>query len=154
MSIPADATIFLVEDDPDDVFLMERALKAAKISNKVHRAENGRQAIDYLAGNGIFADRTQYPLPRLVLLDLKLPYKDGFEVLEWLRRQPMFESMVVVILTSSSQQKDLNRAYKLGARSYLVKPPTPEMIKALDASLTAFWSKPTRTSASPFEPQK
>lgn len=143
MNLPPDVTILLVEDDPDDVFLMQRALKSAGVTSPMHVAEHGQQALDYLMGTGQYADRTQFPLPRLIFLDLKLPYKTGFDVLTHLaQQQQIFERMAVVVLTSSSQPRDIQRAYQLGARSYLVKPPNRQMLQDIFVSLEGFWQKP------------
>ncbi len=133
------ATILLVEDDPNDVFLMKRALKGAAITNPLHIAEDGQQAIDYLAGTDQFADRTAFPLPNLVFLDLKLPYKSGFEVLEWIRIHPSMDSTLIVVLTSSSEERDIRESYRLGAKSFLVKPPTQKMLSELMLSLKDYW---------------
>jgi CheY-like chemotaxis protein len=141
MKIDPNATLLLVEDDPNDVFLMGRALKGAQIGNPVQVAADGQEAIRYLAGSEKYADRTLFPLPSLVFLDLKLPYKNGFEVLQWIRTRPDLESTLVVVLTSSSEERDIEKAYKLGARSFLVKPPTQEMLLALMVSLKAYWIK-------------
>ena len=139
MKMNANATLLLVEDDPNDVFLMKRALKAAAITNPLQIVEDGQQAIDYLAGTGAFADRTAFPIPNLVFLDLKLPYKSGFEVLEWMRTQPSIDSTLVVVLTSSSEEKDIKETYRLGAKSFLVKPPTQMMLSELMLSLKDYW---------------
>jgi len=141
MKFSPNATILLVEDDPNDVFLMKRALKGSEIRNPLQLATNGQEAIDYLSGAGKFANRTEFPLPDLVFLDLKLPYKSGFEVLEWIRSQPALDTMVVVILTSSSEERDIEKGYKLGARSFLIKPPTPRMLLDLMVSLKEYWMK-------------
>src|SRR5262249_21297458 len=84
---------------------------------------DGAGAIDYLAGKGEFADRTKYPLPCLLLLDLKMPYKDGFEVLQWVRRNDALKSLKVVIVTSSNLERDRARARALGVTDFIVKPP-------------------------------
>jgi CheY-like chemotaxis protein len=124
-----DQSIFLlVEDNPDDVFLMKRAMKAARMSNPLHIATHGQQAIDYLSGNGIYADRTQHPLPDFIFLDLKLPYKSGFEVLQWIRGKTELKDITVVVLTSSSEDRDIQQAHRLHTRAYLVKPPTAKML--------------------------
>jgi CheY-like chemotaxis protein len=102
-------------------FFMRRALESAAISNPVFVAEDGLKAVDYLAGNGQFSDRTAFPLPPLIFLDLKMPGKKGLDVLAWLRQQDHLRSIVVVILTSSQEPSDLRQAYHLGANSYLVK---------------------------------
>src|SRR5688572_28368951 len=94
--------ILLVEDNEDDVFLMQRALKVARITNPLFVAEDGQQAVDYLAGAGRYTDRTRFPIPAIVFLDLKLPVLRGHEVLAWIRKQPHLENLVVVVLTSSS----------------------------------------------------
>ena len=132
-------SILLVEDNEDDVFLMRRALKAARIANPLHVAEDGEQAVDYLAGNGHYSDRNKFPFPAVVFLDLKLPIKRGLEVLEWIRQQPNFDNLVVLVLTSSNEPSDLKRAYSLGANSYLVKPPTAEQILDLAKAFKWFW---------------
>jgi len=139
MKMHPNATILLVEDDPNDVFLMKRAMKGATITNPLKVAENGQEAIDYLAGTGKYADRTEYPIPSLIFLDLKLPYKSGFEVLSWIRGQESLDSTLVVVLTSSSEERDIKETYRLGARSFLVKPPTPTMLLELMVSLKDYW---------------
>ena len=133
------ATILLVEDNDDDAMLMKRALKSAGVRNPLHLAEDGQQAIDYLAGEGVYQDRQLYPLPRIVFLDLKLPLKSGHEVLEWLRRQPSLEGVIVIVLTSSNELVDLNRAYRAGANSYVVKPPTSDQLLELAKAFKLYW---------------
>jgi CheY-like chemotaxis protein len=132
-------SILLVEDNKDDVFLMKRALQSARIVNPVIVVETGQEAMDYLSGAGKFADRDSYPMPVLVFLDLKLPFIFGHEVLAWIRRQKQFESLVVIVLTSSNEASDLSRCYSLGANSYLVKPPTPEQFEALAKAFKWQW---------------
>ena len=123
--------ILLVEDNPDDAFFMERALKDARLEFPLHRATDGQEAIDYLSGVGKFSDRLKYPLPAFVFLDLKLPYKSGFEVFSWIRQQPALRDSVVIILTSSAEPRDREMASKLGAHAYLVKPPAPQILSEL-----------------------
>jgi CheY-like chemotaxis protein len=132
-------TILLVEDNDDDVFLMKRALRAAGIKNPLQVVEDGQAAINYLAGQGDHADRTRSPLPAIVFLDLKLPYKSGHEVLAWIRNQPQFETLVVIVLTSSNERVDLDLAYKLGANSFVVKPPTATLLLKLAESFKQWW---------------
>jgi CheY-like chemotaxis protein len=121
--------ILLVEDDEDDQFFMQVALERAGIRDPLQVVSDGREAIAYLAGEGSYGNRSKYPRPTLIFLDLKMPYVSGFEVLEWLRaRGDEFKEVAVVVLTSSPEERDHKRAYQLGARSYLLKPPTGEML--------------------------
>jgi CheY-like chemotaxis protein len=129
-------SILLVEDDPDDVFFMERALAKAQLDLPMQVAVNGEQAINYLAGNGKYADRIAYPLPSCVFLDLKLPFVNGFEVLEWIRGQPPLAALPVIVLTSSPEERDRQKARQLGAKSYHIKPPTPPMLIEILKSVT------------------
>lgn len=117
-----DFTILLVEDDPNDILLTQRAFMQASLVNPLRIVRDGEEAINYLGGRDAYADRTRYPLPSLVLLDLKLPKKSGLEVLEFLRGQPSLKRTPVIVLTSSQESSDLQRAYALGANSYLQKP--------------------------------
>ena len=134
-------TVLVAEDNPDDVFALKWAFKRAQITNPIEVVRNGQQAIDYLSGAGDYADRERHPLPFLVLLDLKMPYVSGFEVLAWIRQQTALESLPVVVLTSSDENRDHQKAYALGARSYLVKPPEPEDIKQILSSLQSLWAR-------------
>ncbi|HEX2091700.1 MAG TPA: response regulator [Longimicrobiaceae bacterium] len=119
MSVPV---ILLVEDDANDVLLIRHAFRKAGEDATIHVASDGDQAVAYLAGEGEFAERSRYPLPAFVLLDVKLPRRSGHEVLAWIRDQPVLRRIPVVMLTSSDVSSDRNRAYDLGANSYLVKP--------------------------------
>ncbi len=116
-----DKCILQVEDEEHDVFLLQMVFKRAGIRNPVHVATDGQMAIDYLAGDGIFADRHRHPLPCLIILDLKLPKVSGFDVLQWLRQRPGSKRIVVVVFSSSAQPEDVERAYELGANSYIQK---------------------------------
>jgi CheY-like chemotaxis protein len=131
--------ILLVEDNEDDVFLMQRAIKTAAITNPLHIVEDGRQAVDYLSGAGKFADRAAYPLPSIVFLDLKLPLMRGHDVLAWIRSQPELKNLVVVVLTSSNEPSDLKEAYRLGANSYVVKPPTAQQLLDMAKAFKWYW---------------
>jgi CheY-like chemotaxis protein len=117
--IPA---VLLAEDSENDVLMFRRAARRAKFSQPLHVVTNGEEVVAYLKGEGRFSDRAQYPLPGLVLLDLKMPRMNGFEVLQWVRQQPQFTALQVVVLSSSDEICDINRAYQLGANSFLVKP--------------------------------
>jgi len=120
----ATETLLLVEDNPDDIFLMRRALKKSGLEFPVQIVTDGKQALDYLAGSDHYADRQHFPRPAWVFLDLKLPYFNGFEVLEWIRNDAANRDLEVVILTSSPEERDKETAVRLGAKAYLVKPPT------------------------------
>src|ERR1043166_4419196 len=111
--------ILLVEDREEDVILLRRAFTKANFLNPIQVVSDGDEAIAYLQGAGKYADRSEYPLPKLVLLDLKMPRKDGFEVLQWIRQQPGLSAIRVVVLTASDTVRDVNRAYQLGANSFL-----------------------------------
>jgi len=132
-------TILLVEDDPNDVLLIQRAFRKAKLVNPVQIVKDGQEAVDYLAGEGSYADRNAYPWPALMLLDLKLPRKSGFEVLEWLHAQPRLKRLPVVVLTSSAETPDINRDYDLGANSYLVKPVSFDALLDMVKALGLYW---------------
>jgi CheY-like chemotaxis protein len=132
-------SILLVEDDPNDIILIKRAFGKANITNPLQVVEDEEEAIACLAGKGRYANWQNYPLPILILLDLKLPRKSGHEVLEWLRQQPMLKLLTVVVLTSSQQSSDVNRAYDLGANSYLVKPVTFDVLVEMVKSLNFYW---------------
>ena len=128
-------TILLVEDDENDVFFMRRALQKANLELPMQVVMDGESAIDYLEGKGHYGDRATHPLPAMVFLDLKLPYLHGFEVLGWIRKQPLLKGLPVIVLTSSPEDRDRQQAAELGARAYCVKPPTREMMLELLAPL-------------------
>ncbi|WP_207539615.1 response regulator [Sabulicella rubraurantiaca] len=127
-----DRLVLLVEDDPDDVILMRRALRRLPAPLQVEHLEDGERAIARLADE-------QKPVPAVVLLDLKLPRLSGFEVLRWMRDQPRAKRVPVVVLTSSALKDDVGRAYDLGANSYLVKPGAPEALAAMMADVDRYW---------------
>jgi CheY-like chemotaxis protein len=130
-----DLPVLLVEDNEDDTFIFGRAYKQTQSRYPMYFVQNGEQAIDYLAGRGAYTDRTSFPVPFLVLLDLKLPLCTGLNVLEWMATQPALAAVSVVVLTSSAESRDVRRARELGARAYLLKPPTPGVLTNLFAAL-------------------
>jgi CheY-like chemotaxis protein len=113
--------ILHVEDEPDDAFILQIALRKARLACELRCARDGDQALQYLQGLGCFSDRSRFPLPDLVLLDLKLPLVDGFEVLTWARARPEFKMLPIVILSGSSIEQDQTRALQLGATACFVK---------------------------------
>ena len=131
--------LLIVEDDPNDRLLIERAFTKARILNPRHAVTDGDEAIAYLSGAGQYADRAAHPLPMMVLLDLKLPRRSGFEVLEWIRARPALRAVPVVVLTSSPREEDIRRAYGAGANSYLVKPVNFDGLHAMVESLGLYW---------------
>ncbi len=132
-------TILHVEDDPNDTLLLEHACRQAGIVFDLQAVNDGDQAMDYLRGANAFSDRKKHPMPKLILLDLKMPRVSGFDVLAWLRADAAFRQLPVVVLTSSNHDADIKRAYDLGAKSYLVKPvgfeALVELVKTLPALL-------------------
>ncbi len=135
----SDFTILLVEDNPDDVLLIQRAFRKANLVNPISVVDDGEKAISYLAGTGEYADRARHPVPVLVLLDLKLPRKSGHEVLAWIKQHAALKRMPVVVLTSSTETIDVNQAYDLGANSYLVKPVGFDDLFAMVKTLQPYW---------------
>jgi CheY-like chemotaxis protein len=128
-----DVAILLAEDDENDIFLMGRAFDRAGIPNRLMVVRNGQETIDYLAGTGKFAQRDKYPLPSLILLDLKMPWMDGFDVLNWLRTHSQFDTLPVVVLTSSKLQSDVDKSRQLGVYDYRVKPHEfDDLVRLLD----------------------
>lgn len=136
---PGMPSILLVEDNPDDVLLTRRALKKANLQTLLMVATDGDEAVAYLEGTGPYADRQVYPLPALILLDLKLPRRSGLEVLQWIRARPTFSTTPVVVLTSSTQKEDIRQAYERGANSYVQKPVAFNELVKLLGTLSVYW---------------
>jgi CheY-like chemotaxis protein len=135
-------TILVAEDNPDDAFLLKRAFVQAGINVRLDFVQDGEQAIHYLKGENGYADREAHPFPVLLLLDLKMPRLDGFDVLEWLRQQPGgLKRLLVTVLTSSDQPSDVDRAYDLGANSYLIKPSVSESLVEIVLRIQNYWFK-------------
>ncbi|PYP93659.1 MAG: two-component system response regulator [Candidatus Angelobacter sp. Gp1-AA117] len=133
-------TILMVEDDPADMRLIQRAFAKAEITAKVIRLTNGDDAVAYLDGQAPYDNRAAYPLPNLLILDLKLPRRNGFEVLQWLRsRRDGIRRMPVIMLTSSRHTVDINRAYDSGVNSYLAKPENTEGLLQVANAIKTYW---------------
>lgn len=135
----ARSLILLVEDSRDDAFFLRRAFLKANLSHPIVDVRNGQQAVNYLSGNALFADRSLYPLPKLVLVDLKMPLMDGFEFLAWVRARPELEGLPVIVVSSSDLPTDRDKAFKLGASDYFVKPNDPEDLVKVVEELQAKW---------------
>jgi CheY-like chemotaxis protein len=136
--------ILLVEDDANDILLIQRAFQKAGLRNNLKIVRDGEQAIHYLSGQGAYGDRDKYPMPFLVLLDLKMPRVNGFDVLEWIRREPSLKRLLKVVLTSSNVQADVDRAYELGANSYLVKPVEFDEMVHMIQRFEIYWAEINR----------
>src|SRR2546425_414314 len=134
-----DSAILLVEDDEDDILLLRRAFRNAHIANPLLEVRDGQAAIQYLSGEGDYGDRTRYPIPFLILLDLRLPKLSGFEVIAWLREQPQLANVIVVVLTASDHVPDVTKARELGANSYLVKPGNFEELVQMVKRIKGRW---------------
>ena len=131
--------ILLVEDNEDDVIFMKRALQRAQVTHPLEIVTDGQQAIEYFEKSIGSPNGNENALPCLVLLDLKLPRKNGLEVLEWIREQPALKSLIVLILSTSKEPHDLRRAYELGANAYLVKPAAVDQLMQLVKAIQSFW---------------
>ena len=131
-------TILQVEDDPNDVFFLQKAMKKLGVMNPIQVATDGQQALDYLAGAGKFANRTEFPFPSLVLLDVKLPYVMGLEVLRRIREQ-RGRAVPVVMLSASAQEADIVTAYRLGANAFLCKPSEASRFEEMVKAIKDFW---------------
>ena len=138
-------TILLVEDNEDDVFIMQTAWRKAEVPNPLQVVGDGEEAISYLRGDQNFADRQKHPLPVVVFLDLNMPRKNGFEVLQWLRQQSGLKRIMVNILSASSRGEDVERAFDSGANVYFVK---PSKVEGLVEMLKA-WHELSRFNAFP-----
>ena len=124
-------TILLVDDSENDLMLMRVAFKKAKSNSPLQEVRNGEEAIAYLKGEGPYCDRNKFPLPIVMLLDLNMPKKSGFDVLAWVRAQPVLKRLAIIILTASMRSEDVERAFDLGATAFLVKPSNLETLAAM-----------------------
>jgi DNA-binding response OmpR family regulator len=134
-------TILLVEDSEDDVFFMERAIRLSEVQIRLEIVRDGQAAVDYLSGIREYADRKTYPIPSLILLDLKLPKVLGLDVLRWIRSRTELQTIPVIILTSSGERADLERGYRIGANSFMVKPSNADDLLGLAKCLSDYWFK-------------
>jgi CheY-like chemotaxis protein len=132
-------TVLLVEDDLNDIFLVKRAFKIAKIENPLQVVTDGLEAVQYLRGEGKYEDRSAHPLPKLIVMDIKMPRQSGFEVLQWVKRDGPLRRIPVIIVSSSDNPTDINRAYELGANAYMIKPVDYREVEHLFSSITHYW---------------
>ena len=134
-----DFTVLLVEDDLNDIFLVKRAFKMAQLENPLQVVTDGEEATHYLSGQGKYADRETHPLPKLVVMDIKMPRMTGFDVLEWIKSDGSLRRIPVIIVSSSNRPEDIDRAYELGANAYMVKPVSYQAVERLFESITHYW---------------
>ena len=132
--------ILLAEDDDNDAFGMELAFHDVGLKNQVWRVADGEEAIAYLKGTGKYRNREAYPVPTLLMLDLRMSGKDGFELLRWVRSDPRWKNLVAVVLTSSEAESDKQKAYALGANSYLIKPTDFKSFSEMLRVIERYWS--------------
>jgi len=140
----AHCTILVADDDQNDVFFLKRAFQKSGFSQPMMHVADGQEAIDYLKGDADYADRARYPFPGLLLLDLKMPKVDGFDVLSWLNTRPDLKSLPVIVLSSSSREDDIERARELGADDYRVKPADFEDLLTLAKDVVSKWLGATK----------
>jgi CheY-like chemotaxis protein len=133
-------TILIAEDDPNDVILLERALRRNGINNPIQVSRDGEAALSYLQGLGEYANREKHPVPSVLFLDIKMPKKSGLEVLKWLHEHQECKVVPKIVLTSSRQESDVEEAYGLGAHSYIVKPVSFENLVQMIKTAFDYWS--------------
>jgi len=133
--------LLVAEDDASDALLLERALRRTGSLFRMIRVANGEEAIAYVEGRGDYGNRQIHPVPQVVLLDLKMPRKDGFDVLRWRRETPGGARLPMVVFSSSNLRQDVDLAYALGANSYVVKPTAPERLESMVRALHQWWAE-------------
>src|SRR5688572_28274426 len=134
-----DRLILLIEDSAEDVLFFKRTLSTALLGNPMQAVQSVDEAIGYLEGTGEYFDRSVFPLPSIVIVDLHLPNKDGFEFFRWLRGKPEFRNLHVVAVSGVGRLQEINRAYGLGANSFLTKPVKAEDLRNLARGFAAYW---------------
>jgi CheY-like chemotaxis protein len=139
--------ILLIEDSEIDALLFEEALVREGISGSLRRVSSGVQAISYLEGEGHYADRIGSPFPSVIFTDIHMPTMDGFAVLHWLRNHPKCGLLPVMVFSSSNDDSDIEKAYRLGANAYLVKPSSVTELQASVRAAHEFWRRCARAKA-------
>jgi CheY-like chemotaxis protein len=140
-------TILLVDDDENDVLLARMAFEKSGISNPIHWAKDGTDAVAYLQGEGIYADRKLHPFPELMILDLKMPRMTGLELLEWTDERPQNRVIPTIVMTSSRLEHDIEKAYDLGAHTYMVKPSSFEELVTMAKRAHEYWAVSVKPKA-------
>ena len=142
--MPNRKAILVADDSAEDAFILKRAFEKVGMQVPILFVRDGQELIHYLSGDDGYADRTAHPMPRLLLLDLKMPKMDGFDVLRWLQQQPELRRLVVTVLSSSDESRDVNLAYDLGANSYVVKPDSLDGYGKIVEKLRDYWLEVNR----------
>jgi len=137
--MPGDLKVLVVEDNPNDVVLLKRAFSKGGPEVPLQFARDGQEALNYLKGVNHFADRTTYPLPTLLVVDLKLSGIDGFDIIKWVRNESGLRDLRIVVLSSSNEPSDISRAHELGANAYHVKPNDPNALIGMVEGLRSYW---------------
>ena len=137
--MPKPNLILLVEDSDDDAFFFDRAVARVGLEILTRRASNGQEAIDYLSGHGRFADRERFPMPNIIMVDLKMPVCDGFDFLTWKQAQPALTCIPAVVMTSSTLDRDIRRSYELGAHSFTTKLACTDLLVERISALRQWW---------------
>ena len=144
-------TVLIAEDDFDDAYLFERAAKLAAVHVRLQFVVNGEEVTKYLMGQGRFADRERFPVPDLVILDYKMPLRNGLETLQWIRTQApsSMQKLPVIFLSSSREDQDVDAAYEFGANGYLVKPVDNATLQKMITCVCEFWCHYNRFATAP-----
>jgi len=137
-------TVLLVEDEETDALIFRYTCKKAGVTFSLQTVRDGCYAIDYLSGAGIYADRTAYPIPSLIILDLNMPAMSGFDVIKWIRTSSEHKDLYIVVFSSSYFEKDIKLAYDLGANSYVTKPCNSKELLGIVSMFERFWLHPSR----------
>lgn len=132
-------TILVADDDPDDAFLLQWALRSIDARNSVQLVSDGAEVIAYLEGSGKFADRSRFPIPQALILDMRMPRKTGLDALEWLQEQPEFRAIPTLVLSSAGRYQDVVNSYRSGAHSFMVKPGSLDDLQRVLRVLDAYW---------------
>jgi CheY-like chemotaxis protein len=133
-------TLLVVEDNEDDIFFIERIFKQLDARCDLKFVRDGLEALDYLSGKGNYSDRSRFPLPTIILMDLKMPRMNGFEVLEWMQKQGEIKLIPTIVVTSSTLQEDVTRAYRLGANAVMNKPVDKDSLLQMLKTFHIYWT--------------
>ena len=133
-------TLLVVEDNEDDIFFIERIFKQMGARCDLRFVRDGVEAVEYLSGKGQFEDRLKSPLPTIILMDLKMPRMNGFEVLEWMQKQPEIKLIPTIVVTSSTMQEDVTRAYRAGANAVMNKPVDKDSLLQMLKTFHLYWT--------------